>query len=64
MEVALSLLTLSLLLLASSTSAEQKSLTVGPYNISFDLGNIGPYTTNISENKSNILLDITGENLY
>jgi len=55
-------LALVLLLLASVASAEQESLAVGQYNVSFDLGNAGPYNMNVSEKESSFLVEITIRN--
>jgi hypothetical protein len=52
-------LAIVLFLLASVASAEQESLTVGRYNVSFDLGNVGPYSMNVSEKESSFLVGIT-----
>lgn len=55
-------LILVLLLLGSIASAEQESLSIGQYDVTFDLGDVGPYTTNITEKDSRFYAKITNEN--
>ncbi len=45
-------LILVLLLLGSIASAEQESLSIGQYNVAFDLEDAGLHTTNITEKDS------------
>ena len=53
---------LVLLLLGSIASAEQESLSIGQYDVTFDLGDVGLYTTNITEKDSRFYAKITSEN--
>ena len=55
-------LVLVLLLLGSIASAEQESLSIGQYNVTFDLGDVGLYTTNITEKDSRFYAKIASEN--
>jgi len=55
-------LILVLLLLGSMASAEQESLSIGQYNVTFDMGDVGLYTTNITEKDSRFYAKITSEN--
>jgi hypothetical protein len=55
-------LILVLLLLGSIASAEQESLSIGQYAVAFDLGDVGLYTTNITEKESRFYAKITNEN--
>ena len=53
---------LVLLLLGSIASAEQESLSIGQYNVAFDLEDAGLHTTNITEKDSRFYAKIATEN--
>ena len=55
-------LILVLLLLGSIASAEQEALSTGQYDVTFDMGDVGLYTTNITEKDSRFYAKITSEN--
>jgi hypothetical protein len=55
-------LILVLLLLGSIASAEQESLSIGQYDVTFNMGDVGLYTTNITEKDSRFYAKITSEN--
>jgi hypothetical protein len=55
-------LVLVLLLLALTASAEQDSLSTDQYYVYFDMGDIGPYETNITETDSRFYAKIASEN--
>jgi hypothetical protein len=55
-------LVLVLLLLGSVASAEQESLSIGQYDVSFDMGDVSSYTSNVTEKESRFLVEIKNEN--
>jgi hypothetical protein len=55
-------LILVLLLLGSIASAEQEAFSTGQYDVAFDMGDVGFYTTNITEKDSRFYAKITSEN--
>ena len=53
-------LTLSIIILALPIDAKPENISIPPYKVSFDMGNVGDYTININQQSDkNILGDIT-----
>ncbi|MDD1742272.1 MAG: hypothetical protein LUQ47_02955 [Methanotrichaceae archaeon] len=49
--VYLSVLALAVLVLAMPVDAKPEKITIGPYSVSFDLGNMGAYSSVLLNNR-------------